>query len=52
VAKDSEVLPCRLSTEEAQQVRAYAADTGQFVSQVIRDALAAKLGITPAAKSD
>ena len=46
---NSEVLPCRLSTEEAEKVRRYAADNDAFVSQVIRDALADKIGFAPTA---
>ena len=44
MASDTEVLPCRLPKDEARLVRQHAAANGDFVNQVIRDALAREVG--------
>lgn len=37
--RTTEVLPCRLPTEESKQVRDHAAENDTAVNRVIRDAL-------------
>lgn len=49
MARTTEVVSCKLPVDQVDLLRAYAYKHGQFVSDVLRDALAEKFtGLAPA----